>query len=153
MGNTKKICFILNLIGILFIGMNTCHSAQEDEKRAIDHITRGISQEFQLESKFKMVQVSATNYIKHNISEAAAEVPAFIIGSGSQIIIQKKISFRGKTPILGNRYELLLKRSVFQLKLEGKNPFMDDSKYWILGNNDRTAQSSLGVQLGLAFYF
>ena len=134
----------------LFIFFPLCCFSNDEkdynQQQAIKYTIKGISKEFNLESKFKQVQQSTTRYIKNNVSEYVAYVPSFLIGTTAQFIVQKELKFKGKTPIIGNRYELAISKSELKLKLIGNTPFMDNSKYWFLTDTK-------ALQAGLDFDF
>lgn len=126
-----------------------CYSTEQDEynkQDAIKYAIKGISKEFNLDARVKQLQQSTTRYLENNVHEYVAYVPSFLIGSSAQLITQKELKFKGKTPYIGNRYELAISKSELRLKLIGQNPFADKSKYWM------TTDTKV-LQAGLDFDF
>lgn len=120
---------------------------QKNYNEAMVFLTKGLKEEFQIDSKIKQIQLKTSNYIKNNF-EIDPNIPSFLIGTSSQILLQKKIAFRGKTPLIGNKYELFINDNYVQLKLLGNlSELVNNSNYWIIGS------SNSKIELGLSFIF
>lgn len=139
------LCIIVNFLFCYKICASVNNETNYNE--AMVFLTKGLKEEFQIDAKIKQMQIKTSNYIKNNF-EIDPNIPSFLIGTSSQILLQKKIAFRGKTPLIGNKYELFINDQYVQLKLLGNlSNLISNSNYWIMGS------SNSKIELGFSYIF
>lgn len=138
-----------NFLLILSILFTQSVNANDDYARAqaIEYLKKGIYQQYDIGGKIKVIEKQSYAYVRRTFTDDYVFIPNILIGTGSQFFLAKKIAFRGKTPLIGNHYELqILTDYSWKLKLSGQNPFFTGD-YWL------STASNSSLSAGLIFRF
>lgn len=138
----------LTLASLLFSSV----SFADDSNKAIDYATKAVMAQPEVKEIVDKTIDSATKEAEKIVQETGTKIPVTIIGYGVKVVRDKAVKIQGKSPLkeLPMDYSLAVGLESYSVGLQGDNPLVKDSKYWLQNTGSGKENK---IELGIKFDF